>query len=56
MVSTDTKMSMIVDYYMVNMLDEPEIIRDALNAYFELSSNGEIEATYKDLFGNLDRR
>jgi len=54
--SINSKLSMIVDYYVLNMLEEPEIIRDALNSYFELSSNSEINATYQDLFGNLDRR
>jgi hypothetical protein len=50
------KTSDIIDYYMHNMLDEPEIIRDALEFYFECTSNMDIKNLHKDLFGNLDRR
>lgn len=52
----DAKIGTIVDYYMHNMLDEPETIRDALQYYLESAGNSDINAIYKDLFGNLDRR
>lgn len=51
-----SKRDTIVDYYVVNMLDEPETIRDALDYYFSIAPNADINSLYKDLFGNLDRR
>lgn len=51
-----SKRDTIVDYYMVNMLEEPEVIRDALECYFDTAPNSDIVSIYKDLFGNLDRR
>lgn len=51
-----SKRDTIVDYYMVNMLEEPDVIRDALECYFGYAPNSDIVSLYKDLFGNLDRR
>lgn len=38
----------IIDDIMQNMADECDIIRDALEAYYELATIAELEAEYKE--------
>lgn len=43
------KRQALVDYFMYNMLDNPELIRDALIEYFDNTENSEVADLYNDL-------
>lgn len=43
------KREALVNYYMNNILSEPEFIRDAIEFYLDSSPNYEVDDLYKDL-------
>lgn len=43
------KRQALVDYFMYNMLDNPETIRDALTEYFDNAHEWDVADLYKDL-------